>query len=88
MAFMVASERNTSTSENEKRAFGKKSGLAWPRIIGEIKKQTQEDEKEKRILALCYFPKGLLLKYLRRNNVSQSCSEWNDVVPLCYKYQN
>ena len=40
------------------------------------------------ILALSYFPKGLLPKYLRRNNVSQSCSEWNDVGPLCYKHQN
>ena len=43
---------------------------------------------QKLISASCYFPKELLLKYFRRYNVSQSCSEWNDVVPLCYKYRN
>lgn len=40
------------------------------------------------ILALCYFPTRQLLQYCRRYNVSHSCSGWNEVVPLCYKYQN
>lgn len=40
----------------------------------------------KKIPASCYVSKGQLLQYFRRNNLSQPCSEWNGVVPLCYRH--
>lgn len=40
------------------------------------------------VSASCYFGKPRLANYFRRYSVSQSCSGWNDVVPLCYKHRN
>jgi hypothetical protein len=40
------------------------------------------------VLAPCYLPKGRLLKYYRRCNVSQPSSGWIGVVPVRHKHQD